>query len=98
MLAQVCLRLAPDHSKAELLSHFFRTKLSSIAGRPHHYICWTIRQPRVGRLKFSPVMRGPVGLKSAAKMNATGNPNQFDRCRNCGAELAPGTRQCPNCR
>jgi predicted Zn-dependent protease len=24
-------------------------------------------------------------------------PNQFDRCANCGATLAPGTKQCPSC-
>lgn len=25
------------------------------------------------------------------------DPNKFDRCSNCGATLAPGTKQCPSC-
>jgi YD repeat-containing protein len=30
-------------------------------------------------------------------MSNTVVPNQFDRCVNCGATLAPGTKQCPSC-
>jgi YD repeat-containing protein len=30
-------------------------------------------------------------------MNGFGDSIRFDQCKNCGAELAPGTRQCPNC-
>src|SRR5438876_4201698 len=30
-------------------------------------------------------------------MSNTRDPNQFDRYGNCGATLAPGTKQCPGC-
>ena len=30
-------------------------------------------------------------------MSTTVEPNQFDSCHNCGAILAPGTKQCPSC-
>jgi len=31
-------------------------------------------------------------------MSNTVVPNQFDRCANCGATLAPETKQCPSCK
>ena len=30
-------------------------------------------------------------------MSIKADPNQFDRCSNCGVTLSPGTLQCPNC-